>query len=65
MMVRKPQTPFHKFYTTDEVAAMLRLHVQTVRTLILKKHIGATKIGKEWRVSEEDFNEFIRENRNK
>jgi excisionase family DNA binding protein len=61
--VAKP--PPHTFYTTDEVAAMLRLHVQTVRTLILKKRLGGIKIGKEWRVSEEDLNEFIRENRNK
>ena len=64
-MVKVAQTPPHKFYTTEEVAAMLRLHVQTVRTLILKKRLGAIKIGIEWRVSEEDFNEFIRENRNK
>jgi len=64
-MVREAQTPPHKFYTTDEVATMLRLHVQTVRTLVLKKRLGGIKIGKEWRVSEEDLNEFIRENRNK
>ena len=64
-MVREAKTPPHKFYTTEEVAAMLRLHVQTVRTLILKKRMGAIKIGIEWRVSEEDFTEFIRENRNK
>jgi len=44
---------------------MLHLHAQTVRTLILKKRMGAIKIGMEWRVSEEDLTEFIRENRNK
>ena len=64
-MAKVAKTPPHKFYTTEEVAAMLRLHVQTVRTLMLKKRLGGIKIGKEWRVSEEDLNEFIRENRNK
>ena len=64
-MAQEARIPPHKFYTTEEVAAMLRLHVQTVRTLILKKRMGAIKIGIEWRVSEEDFTEFIRENRNK
>ncbi len=64
-MANVAQPPPHKFYTTEEVAAMLHLHVQTVRTLILKKRLGAIKIGIEWRVSEEDFMEFIRENRNK
>ncbi|MEI7433635.1 MAG: helix-turn-helix domain-containing protein [Methanomicrobiales archaeon] len=59
------KTPPHQFYTTEEVAAMLHLHAQTVRTLILKKRMGAIKIGMEWRVSEEDLTEFIRENRNK
>ncbi|MCX6698651.1 MAG: helix-turn-helix domain-containing protein [Methanomicrobiales archaeon] len=59
------KTPPHTFYTTEEVAAMLHLHPQTVRNLILKKRMGAIKIGMEWRVSEEDLTEFIRENRNK
>ena len=64
-MAKAAKTPPHKFYTTEEVAAMLHLHVQTVRTLILKKRLGAIKIGIEWRVSEQDLAEFIEENRNK
>ena len=44
---------------------MLHLHVQTVRSLILKKRLGAIKIGMDWRVSEDDLTEFIKENRNK
>jgi len=59
------KTQPHTFYTTEEVAAMLHLHPQTVRSLILKKRMGAIKIGMEWRVSEEDLTEFILENRNK
>ena len=44
------KTPPHQFYTTEEVAAMLHLHAQTVRTLILKKRMGAIKIGRSlWR----------------
>jgi excisionase family DNA binding protein len=64
-MAKVAKTPPHKFYTTEEVAEMLRLNVQTVRNLLLEKRIGGIKIGKEWRVSEEDLTEFIKENRNK
>ncbi len=64
-MAKETKNPPHIFYTTEEVADMLRLHVQTVRSMILKKRLGAIKIGMEWRVSEEDLAEFIRENRNK
>ena len=64
-MTKVAKTPPHKFYTTEEVAEMLRLNVQTVRNLLLAKRIGGIKIGKEWRISEEDLTEFIEKNRNK
>ena len=64
-MTKVAKTPPHKFYTTEEVAEMLRLNVQTVRNLLIKKRMGAIKIGIEWRISEEDLAEFIKENRNK
>ncbi len=64
-MAKVAKTPPHKFYTTDEVAEMLRLHAQTVRNLLLEKRLGGIKIGMEWRVSEEDLTEFIKKNRNK
>jgi excisionase family DNA binding protein len=64
-MAKVAKTPPHKFYTTEEVAEMLRLHTQTVRNLLLEKRMGGIKIGLEWRISEEDLTEFIKENRNK
>ncbi len=64
-MVNVAKTPPHKFYTTEEIAEMLRLNVQTVRNLLLDKRLGGIKIGKEWRISEEDLAKFFQENRNK
>ena len=62
-MKRDSQIP--QFYTTDEVAAMLHLNVQTVRLLLQKKELGGIKIGAEWRVSEDHILEFIRDHENK
>jgi len=47
------------------VAEILRVHAQSVRNLLLKKRMGGIKIGMEWRVSEDDLTEFIKENHNK
>ena len=64
-MVKVDKTPSYKFYTTEEVAEILRVHAQSVRNLLLKKRMGGIKIGMEWRVSEDDLTEFIKENHNK
>jgi len=64
-MAKVAKTPSHKFYTTEEVGEMLCIHAQSVRNLLLKKRMGGIKIGMEWRVSEDDLTEFIKENRNK
>ena len=58
-MVKAP--PVHQFYTVAEVAAMLRVHEQTVRTLISKRKLGALRVGAEWRISQEQFDQFVRE----
>ena len=47
------------FYTTEEVAEILKLHVKTVRELITGHKLGAIKIGKEYRISEEQLQKFI------
>jgi len=64
-MAKVAKTPSYKFYTTEEVAEMLCIHAQSVRNLLLQKRMGGIKIGMEWRISEDDLTEFIKENRNK
>ena len=64
-MAKVAKTPSYKFYTTEEVGEILRIHAQSVRNLLLKKRMGGIKIGMEWRVSEDDLTEFIKGNRNK
>jgi len=51
-----------RFYTTDEIAKILHLHVKTVRDLILAKRLKAIKIGNEYRISEEHLAQFVRDN---
>ncbi len=44
-----------KYYTTKEVAEIMQLDVQTIRRKINKGEIKAARIGKEYRVSEEEI----------
>jgi excisionase family DNA binding protein len=48
-----------KFYTTEEVAEMLKLNVRTVRAMINQKRLRAVKIGNEYRVTEDHLRQFI------
>ena len=50
-----------KFFTTQEVAEILHLHVKTVRDLIVARKLRAIKIGTEYRISEEQLHKFIEE----
>lgn len=50
----------NKFYTTEEVAEILQLKTPiTVRRWIMKRKISAVKLGKEYRISKTDLQEFI------
>ena len=42
--------------TIYQVAKELNVHWQTVRNMILRNEIVAVKIGKQWRISEEELN---------
>ena len=46
-------------YTTQQVADILQLKPKTIREYIKQGKIRAYKIGKSWRVTEEDLKEFI------
>ena len=61
----KRDSKIPQFYTTDEVAAILHLNVQTVRLLLQKKELGGIKIGTEWRVSEDHLLKFIQDHENR
>ena len=61
----KRDSKIPQFFTTDEVAELLHLNVQTVRSLLLKKELGGIKVGTEWRVSEDHLTKFIKDHENK
>ncbi|EFZ2114302.1 helix-turn-helix domain-containing protein [Shigella flexneri] len=48
-----------KFYTSVEVADILRLKQTTIRAYIRDKKLVAAKFGNEYRISEEDLKRFI------
>ncbi len=58
-MAKAPTIP--QFYTVSEIAAMLKVHDQTVRGLISKRKLGALRVGAEWRISQEQFDQFVKE----
>lgn len=48
-----------KFYTTNEIADMFRVRVFTVWDWIKKGKLHAVKIGRDFRVSEADVEDFL------
>jgi excisionase family DNA binding protein len=52
------------FYTSAEVAAMLRLHVQVVQRKLQAGEIPAYRIGKEWRVERGQLLEWLERHSN-
>lgn len=48
-----------KLYSTEEVAQKLKVDVETIRRFIWTKQLIAFKIGKNWRIKEEDLTNFI------
>lgn len=50
---------YTKFYKVEEVAALLSLHWQTILTYIKNGELVALKLGKGYRISQEELDEFI------
>lgn len=49
-----------EYYTTEQIAKMLGIkNVITVRRWIMKRLIGAIKIGKEYRITKTDLGRFL------
>lgn len=49
-------------YTTEEAAAKLKVHHETMRGYLREHKIAGVKIGRSWRVRESDLSAFISAN---
>ena len=47
------------FYTAQDLADKLQVNVMTIYRYIRSDKLSAYKIGKEYRISREDFNNFL------
>lgn len=47
------------FYTLNEIATKLKVHVNTVENLIRGRSMSATKVGRQWRVSEDQLTAYL------
>ncbi len=52
----------NKFYTIDKVAEILGMHHKTIRKFITEGKLGASKVGKQWRISGHDLSVFMEKN---
>jgi len=50
-----------EFYTTEEVALMLKLHVRTVQKWLEQGKLKGVRIGRIWRIPESALKEFLRQ----
>lgn len=48
-----------KVYTPEEAAQILKLSTRTIREYLRIGKITGAKIGKEWRITEEQIREFL------
>lgn len=53
------------FYTTSEIADMLKMNPQVIARKLQRGEITAYKIGKDWRVSERDFWVWMKKHTNR
>ena len=54
-----------KFYTTNEIAEMLKMNVQVIARKLQHGELTGYKIGKDWRVKESDLIEWLEKHSNK
>lgn len=52
-----------QFYTSDEVAEFLRVTVLTVYAYIKSGKLRAVRLGRTYRIAQEDFDRLIKENK--
>ena len=56
-------SPAPIFYTTEEVAELLKISAKTVREMIKDKRLQAVRVGKEYRITEDQIRQYIDENK--
>jgi excisionase family DNA binding protein len=54
-----------KFYTTNEIAELLKMNVQVIARKLQHGEIPGYKIGKDWRVKESDLMAWLEKHSNK
>lgn len=52
----------NQFYTIDKIAEILGMHHKTIRKFITEGKLGASKVGKQWRISGHDLSLFMEKN---
>jgi excisionase family DNA binding protein len=50
-----------QFYTIEDITKILRVSVPVVRQLIRDGKLKATKVGAQFRISDDDLREFVRQ----
>ena len=54
-----------KTYTIEEVAKILKLSTESIRRYLKSGTLKGSRLGRQWRISEEDLNKFFENNSNK
>jgi|TARA_B100001971_G_C18189208_1_gene537554 excisionase family DNA binding protein len=49
----------YKFYTPKEIAEILRISYRKVLDLILMGELPALQVGREYRINENEFNQYL------
>jgi excisionase family DNA binding protein len=53
-----------EFFTPQEVADKLRVDLETVMRWLRKHDLGGYHVGRQWRISHTDYQQFLDEGRN-
>jgi excisionase family DNA binding protein len=64
-MTESEEMTILKFYTTNEIAEMLKMNVQVIARKLQYGELPGYKIGKDWRVKESDLMEWLEKHSNK
>ena len=49
-------------YTVEQVSEMIKMHPKTIQRYIREGKIKAKKVGKSWRITEDNLTEFLKKN---
>jgi excisionase family DNA binding protein len=64
-MAEKKEKSALKFYTTNEIAELLKMNIQVIARKLKHGEIIGYKIGKDWRVKESDLLKWLEKHSNK